>query len=438
MENKQKKKVLVIAYYWPPSAGSGVQRWLKFVKYLREYGWEPIVYTPENPDFDIKDNELLKEIPAGITVLKRPITEPFQFYNKLLGQKADKQVNPVMKGEGKPGWKARIGLWVRANIFIPDSRMLWIRPSVSFLNQWLTNNHVDAIVSTGPPHSMHLIALGIKKKHKLPWLADFRDPWTRIDFFHELNLEPWAEKKHRNLEKEVIQTADHVVVVGQNMKDEYLELTRKPISVITNGYDPSDIDLSTPVSLDEKFSIIHIGMLGKARSHTIFWEGLNQLRNEIPELREKLEVRIYGITDPIVLEQIKDFADRSWIKFLPYLPHHEVIQVQRRARVLLLSVNNVPSAKGIITGKIFEYLAIGRPVLCIGPVNGDAAAIINKASAGPVVDFDDILSFKESVVKLFDDYRIGKDLVVPSGVEKYSRRTLCGDIAQILNEISVG
>ncbi len=433
---KPRKKVLIIAYYWPPSAGSGVQRWLKFVKYLRLYGWEPVVYTPLNPDFDLKDEKLLSEIPPDIAIIRQPIFEPFQIYNRLMGQKSEQQVNPVMKGKANLSLKARLMLWIRANIFIPDSRMFWINPSYRFLKKWLKQNPVDAMVTTGPPHSMHVIGLKIKRECHIPWLADFRDPWTRIDFYHELNLEPWADRKHKKLENAVINEADHVVVVGQNMMEEYRPFTQKPITVVTNGYDPADIDLKPEAPLDNKFTIIHIGMLGKARSHDIFWNGLNQLRKENPELKEKLEVRIYGISDPIVQEQIKNFEDQSWIKFLPYVPHHEVIQIQRRARVLLLSVNHVPMAKGIITGKIFEYLAIGRPVLCIGPPDGDAAHIVNEAQAGPVVDFSDAEGFKQAVLKLFSDYLAGKDQLQTTGIEKYSRKALCGKIGLILDEIS--
>ena len=431
------KKVLIIAYYWPPSAGSGVQRWLKFVKYLRDFGWEPIVYTPLNPDFDLKDNKLLDEIPKGILILQQPIFEPFNLYRKVLGKSTENQVNPIMKGEGsgKPGWKSRIALWIRANIFIPDSRMFWINPSVQFIDKWLKTNRVDAMVTTGPPHSMHLIGLGLKKKHNIPWLADFRDPWTRIDFFHELNLEPWADKKHRDLEAQVLNTADHVVVVGNDMRNEYKKLTSTPITVVTNGYDPADFEISESVELDKQFTIVHIGMLGKARSHDIFWKGLYELRNENPDFAGAIEVRIYGIADPVVLDQIKNFEDRSWVKFLPYLPHHEIIEVQRKAQVLLLSVNNVPTAKGIVTGKIFEYLAISRPILCIGPVDGDAALIVKEAKAGTTIGFDDLAGFKIAILEMFQNFKSGHNQVASTGVEKYSRKTLCGEMATILNLI---
>jgi len=431
------KKVLVIAYYWPPSAGSGVQRWLKFVKYLREYGWEPVVYTPENPDFDLKDERLAAEIPEGVQIIRRPIFEPFQLYSKLTGQQAGAQVNPVMKGGKKDSnWKSRLALWIRANVFIPDSRMFWIRPSVRFLSDWLQHNKVDAIVSTGPPHSMHLIALGIKEKTGLPWLADFRDPWTKIDFFHELALEPWAEEKHRRLERQVLRKADSVVVVGNQMKADFDSMGFRHVEVVTNGYDPADIDLSQPHQPDPAFSILHIGMLGKARSHAIFWEGLSRLREENPGLKKDLIVRIYGVTDPWVMSQIEHFEDQSWIQFLPYIPHEEVIRVQREAAVLLLSINDVPMAKGIITGKIFEYLAIGNPVLCIGPPDGDAAAIIREANAGPIVGFQDEEGFRKAVLSLYENWKSGYSANGKGDHEKYSRRSLCGRIAALLNQIS--
>lgn len=431
------KKVLIIAYYWPPSAGSGVQRWLKFVKYFRNYGWEPVVYTPENPDFDLKDEKLLQEIPEDVQIIKQPIFEPFQLYSKLTGQKAGAQVNPIMKGSGKKNnWKSRLALWIRANVFIPDSRMFWINPSVSFLQNWLKNNPVDAIVSTGPPHSMHLIGLGLKQKTGLPWLADFRDPWTKIDFYHELPLELWADKRHRRLERKVLSKADAVLVVGNQMKEDLKDLNLKFLEVVSNGFDPADIDLSQPSVPDEKFTILHIGMLGKARSHSIFWEGLNELRTEMPDLQDDLEVRIYGVADPFVQSQIQHFEDTKWIKFLPYISHDEVIRVQRSAAVLLLSINHVPMAKGIVTGKIFEYLAIGNPVLCIGPPDGDAAAILQEAEAGMVVDFDDKEGFKKSVIELYQNWKSGNRRKTSSGITRFSRKELCGRVAAILDEIT--
>jgi glycosyltransferase involved in cell wall biosynthesis len=226
-------------------------------------------------------------------------------------------------------------------------------------------------------------------------------------------------------------------VVGNQMKADLQSLRLPIVKVITNGYDPADLDLSQPVEKDEKFTILHIGMLGKARSHTIFWEGLRKLREENPGLKSDLEVRIYGLTDPFVIAQTAHFEDRSWIKFLPYIPHEEVIRVQRAAAVLLLSINHVPMAKGIITGKIFEYLAIGNPILCIGPLDGDAAEILKEAEApGAIIDFDDPDGFCSAILKMYDNWKNGIVQEQKSSALKYSRKELCGRVAGILDEIS--
>ena len=209
------KKVLIITYYWPPSGGAGVQRWLKFVKYLRGFGWEPIVYTPENPEAPATDESLLKDIPDNLTVLRTRIWEPYSLYKNFIGQKKGETINAGFLSEKKkPGIAEKISVWIRGNWFIPDARKFWIKPSIIFLSQYLKNNPVHAVVSTGPPHSMHLIALGLKKQLHLPWLADFRDPWTNIDFYDKLMLTKFSNEKHKRMELEVLKNADKVVVVS--------------------------------------------------------------------------------------------------------------------------------------------------------------------------------------------------------------------------------
>jgi hypothetical protein len=197
MSNPGTRKVLIITYYWPPSGGAGVQRWLKFSKYLRDYDWEPVIYTPENPEAPAIDNSLEKDIPMGIKVIKRPITEPYLAYKRFVGMKLDEKVNAgFLQEKEKPGLLEGIAVWLRGNLFIPDARRFWIRPSAKYLVNYLKAHPVDAIVSTGPPHSMHLIALQVYKKLNIPWLADFRDPWTGIDFYHQLKLTLLADRIH--------------------------------------------------------------------------------------------------------------------------------------------------------------------------------------------------------------------------------------------------
>lgn len=222
------KKVLVITYYWPPSGGAGVQRWLKFVKYLRLYGWEPVVYTPSNPELPVTDNSLLNEIPDGLTVLKHPLWEPYQLYKRFSGRSENINTG-FLTEKGVTGWKEKLSVWVRGNFFIPDARKFWIKPSVKFLSGYLEKNQIHAIVSSGPPHSMHLIALSLKKKFNLPWLADFRDPWTGIDYYNDLMLTGYADRKHHKMEQEVLQKADAIVSVGYDMSRNFEKVDRKSV-----------------------------------------------------------------------------------------------------------------------------------------------------------------------------------------------------------------
>ena len=177
------KRVLIITYYWPPAGGSAVYRWLKFTKYLREFGWEPVIYTAENGEYTELDPDNVKDIPSGVTVLKQPIWEPYNFYKRFIGQKKTEKINVgFLTEKKKPALAERISVWVRGNFFIPDARCFWVKPSVKYLSAWLAKNPVDMVISSGPPHSMHLIAMKLKKQFNLPWIADFRDPWTNIDF----------------------------------------------------------------------------------------------------------------------------------------------------------------------------------------------------------------------------------------------------------------
>ena len=222
------KKALVITYYWPPSGGAGVQRWLKFVKYLRSFGWEPVIYTPENPEFPETDHSLDKDVPGQLKVLKQPIWEPYDTYKKILGRRKDEKINAAFLSEKKKNSALEnLSVWIRGNFFIPDARKFWIKPSIRFLLHYLQKDPVDVIISTGPPHSMHLIAMKVSGKLGLPWLADFRDPWTNIDFYKDLKLTSWADAIHRRLEKQVLGKADAVTVISPGMAADFSRIHQR-------------------------------------------------------------------------------------------------------------------------------------------------------------------------------------------------------------------
>jgi len=430
------KKVLIITYYWFPSGGAGVQRWLKFAKYLRDFGWEPIIYTPENPEFPSIDNSFEKDLPVGLKVLKTPIWEPYNVYRNLTGKKKNEPINAAFISETKEhGWKEKLSIWIRGNFLIPDPRRFWIKPSVRYLTEYLKENPVDAMITTGPPHSMHLIGLGLKKNiPDLPWVADFRDPWTNIDFYKELKLTWLADKVHHRLEKKVVRNADSMVTVSNGWKADFEKMKPKRIQMISNGYDESDVQ-QIEVQLDEKFSISHIGTLNSARNPKTVWKVLSDLCAENADFKNNLQIQLVGKVDFTVLEAIRNYGLQDQLLKIDYLPHRDAIAKQQSSQLLLLLINQSPNANGILTGKFYEYLASKRPILAIGPTDGDAATVLREAGAGTMVDFTDEITTKEAILNYYAHYKNNSFTVNSESVERFSRRSLTGELATLLNSL---
>lgn len=433
------KKVLVITYYWPPSGGAGVQRWLKFVKYLREYGWEPIIYTPENAESPAIDNSLFKDLPQNLTILKTKIWEPYNSYKKFVGRKKEDSIKAGFLSEKKnPSITEKISVWIRGNFFIPDARKYWIKPSIKYLLNYLEDNPVDAMVSTGPPHSMHMIALGIKKKLHLPWLADFRDPWTNIDFYDKLMLSERADKRHRQMEQQVLKHADKLVTVSWNWAADFENLGASKVEVITNGFDSDDFKENSIIPAD-KFEIMHIGSMNKDRNPVVFWETIRELVNEDDSFAEKLRITFIGQTDYSVFEALEKNELNAFVEKIEYKPHDELMNRAGIATVLLLPLNNTPNVNGIIPGKLFEYLALNKPIFCIGPEDGDSARIIKECNAGIISNFEDKEKMRSDILKMYDAYKAGEK--AKTGNEKiknnYSRKKLTGVLVELLNEMII-
>jgi glycosyltransferase involved in cell wall biosynthesis len=413
-----------------------VQRWLKFTKYLRNFGWEPVIYSPSNPDYPVLDPTLAADIPSGIEQITLPIWEPYQFYKKFTGKKKTDKVHAGLLSDKKSsGWVEQLAVWIRGNLFIPDARKFWIKPSIRFLNNYLINNKIDAIVSTGPPHSMHLIALGVKKKLRIPWLADFRDPWTDIDFYQDLKISAFADRKHKKLELQTITGCDAMVVVSREMMENYNRMGGNNIHLITNGFDPDDMTDQTVVQ-DTKFSISHVGSLPPNRNPKVLWEALSELCGLLPNFRKDLEIKLAGNVDQSVLRDLESFGLTNQLNLIEYVPHDQVGILLRQSAVLLLAINNSPNAKGILTGKFFEYLAAGRPILAIGPDDGDLAKILKDTGAGAISGYHDLEEMKNAIRSMYEKF-INNDLIVnPTGIGKYSRKSLTADLAAILDNIT--
>lgn len=421
-------KALIITYYWPPSGGSGVQRWLKFVKYLRDFGIEPVIYTVENPEYVFNDESLTKDIPEGIEILKQPIWEPYQLAGFFSKNQKTASAGFLSQNTTTIG---KIKNYIRANYFIPDARMFWIKPSVKFLKKYLYENKVDIIISTGPPHSLHLIGLKLKEQLDVKWIADFRDPWTDIDYFHHLPLTAKSREKHHQLEQKVLKNADEVIVVGNAMRKNYLKFS-KNIAVITNGYD-TEIS-SEKVQLDKKFSITHIGLMNADRNHPFFWKVLAELASENASFKNDLEIKLIGKVDESVITSIQEFGLQSHLNLINYLPNNAVFKHQLSSQVLWLSINNVPAAKGIITGKVFEYLQARRPILAIAPIDGDLANIIDETGAGNTIHFDDEFTLKTALKSYYLLYQQNKLQFDTVNFEKYHRKNLTSLLADLIKK----
>ena len=429
------KRVLIITYYWPPSGGSGVQRWLKMSKYLPENGWQPVIYTAKDAEYPVEDQSLENDVAAEAEVIRRPIVEPYSFYKRFLGMKKGEKVKAGFINEGtkKSGWKENVSVWLRGNLFIPDARCWWVKPSVRYLKKYLKEHPVDAVISTGPPHSMHLIARALHKKFNIPWVADFRDPWTDIDFYKDLKLTRCADKKHHRLERQVLTEATRVVTIGWDCAKGLENHGAKDVAVITNGYDDISVETFSETSqFDHKTSPItmsHIGIIGANRNPETFWQAIAEL--DLP-----IKIRLIGQVDNSVIESIKRHKIENFVEIFPYIPHDQVIIEQKKSDLLLLFVNNTPNAKGILTGKIFEYMASGRPILCIGPEDGDSARILNETRTGVTADFNDKEKMKEIILDYIKNYNENQSVTVDTdAVEKYSRRNLAKEYVQLLNQI---
>jgi hypothetical protein len=425
-------KVLVITYYWPPAGGPGVQRWLKFVKYLPDYNIEPLVYIPENPSYPLIDVGLLGEVNPETTIIKHKIIEPYAWASVFSKGNTNKISSGIIPAQKKQSFLQKMLLSVRGNLFIPDARVLWVDPSIKYLAGYIQEHNIETIITTGPPHSLHLIGLGLKKQSGVKWVADFRDPWTTIGYHKKLKLSRYAAGKHKKLEREVLTTADVVLVTSPTTKKEFEAITTKPITVITNGY---DVEKVAKLPLDEKFSLAHIGSFLSERNPEILWQSLAELVAENADFRTHFELKLIGAVSSEVTESINIYGLSTFVNNLGYVSHDDAITAQRTSQVLLLVEIDSDETKCIIPGKLFEYMVSERPIIAIGPVGADFADIIRSTNTGTFVTYSEKDRLKDTILDYFKEYQTGVLMSHPIGLQQYSRKNLTGKLAELLNTI---
>jgi hypothetical protein len=427
---KQPKKLLIITYYWPPAGGPGVQRWLKFVKYLPDFDIQPIVYVPENPTYPIVDEDLINEVSDKAIILKNKIFEPYQLAGFLSKNKTKKISSGIIPAAKKQSVLEKLLLWVRGNLFIPDARKYWVNPSLMYLKKYIKENNIDTIVTTGPPHSLHLIGLKLKEELDLKWFADFRDPWTTIGYHKALKLSSYADKKHKFLESKVLNAADTIIVTSKTTKSEFQVLTQKPIEVITNGYDVENVAKQT---LDEKFTMAHIGSFLSDRNPKVLWEVLQELVSENKAFSANFQLKLIGKISQEILESISNYQLEAFCNNLGYVSHSEAIAHQRKSQVLLLIEIDSEDTKSIIPGKLFEYMVSERPIVAIGPKDSDFAEIITSTNTGVFFTYSEKEHLKKTILSYFELFLENKLLVHPIGLQHYSRKSLTEKLANLIN-----
>lgn len=429
----EQKKILIITYYWPPAGGPGVQRWLKFAKYLPDFGWNPVIYTPENPSYPLVDESLLKDVPSNIEMVKTKIWEPYQLAEKL--NKSNKKFKAGQFDVGKnQSWKSRLSIWVRGNFFIPDARVFWVKPSIKFLEQYLKENKIDVVVTSGPPHSMHLIGLGLKKKlPDIKWIADFRDPWTEISYYKHLKLTKSSDRKHRLLESAVFKTADITLATSYTDAENFRKAGANSVC-ITNGFDETDGQKTenTDKTRSEKFTLSYIGVLEQLRNPENLWTALTELVKENPEFAQNFTLKFAGRVDDKALQVLESGLLKNHILNLGYLPHHKAVEEMQNSSLLLITNFPDESSKGIIPGKIFEYLASGKQIISFGPEGADVSRILNETKAGKHFSYHESETVKRFILEKFELWKQENLSDNTQNIEQFSRRNLTGKLAEIL------
>jgi glycosyltransferase involved in cell wall biosynthesis len=429
-----RKRVLIITYYWPPSGGIGVQRSLRFAKYLRTFGWEPVICTAQDPEYPVIDEANARHVPEGAEVLRTPIWEPYNIYKWMMGKKKEERITDVFVEEQRAGFRAKLGIWIRGNLFIPDARRFWIRPAVRFISGYLHDHPVDALFTNGPPHSTHMIGYHLKRQFNIPWHADYQDPWTASDVYRRLMLNPVTRRIHEAMQRRIFRTADKITICSDGWKRDLEALGARDVGVIHWGFDDDEAFVSA-ADRSVKFTIRHYGRIGPDRLVSDFWKAIADLVKERPDFDRDIEIELAGFIAEAVRDEIAAAGLSGHVKILSHMSRMDALAGMRRAQVLLLIINDEPNARGRIPGKLFEYVASRRPILVLGPDNSDAFAIVNELHAGWTCGLGQYSTVKATVLRAYEQYKKGDlpDNITP--IDRYSNRNMTRLLAGFLDTI---
>ena len=412
------KKVLVITYYWPPSGGAGVQRWVKFIKYFKNQNIDPYIISvdPDFASYPVIDKSLINDIPENTNVYLTKTNEPYSIYKKINNNQTP---YAGFANEGRPNFLQKIARFVRGTFFIPDSRKGWNDFAYKKAVKVLEKENIDTVITTSPPHSTQLIGLKLKETLNIKWIADLRDPWTDIYYYKSMLHTKWAKRKDLNYEKAVIEKSDKIVVVSDSIKQLLINksnlIQESKIHVIPNGFDEEDFSVSS-TNKNNKFLLSYVGTITKDYP-------LDSIKKSITNLNINLEFT--GKADHPTKHLLNEIAG-----FNNHVKHKESINILLASDMLLLVIPKIANNKGILTGKLFEYLGARKPILCIGPRDGDAAKIIQECKAGKTFDYSD----ENGIYEFIETCMSNEYIFENKNYLNYSRRNLTKTLSKILND----
>ena len=402
---------------------------MKFVKYLPEYNIKPILYVPENPNYPIYDYSLNDEVSEKLEIIKNPITEISNIISN------SKSLNLIRSGNipnpKEQSLFQRLLFFIRGNLFIPDMKILWKNKSIDFIENYLSKTKIDVVITTGPPHSLHLIGYELKKRLNIKWISDFRDPWVNLNYLNRFHLLPSVKRRHKKLRDKVLINSNSVIVTSEKLKKLYKEIAPN-IFKITNGY---DYEYST-VNIDSKFSISHIGSLYPERNPKYLWDIIDEICINNEEFRSNLQINFIGNTSEKIIKYLSNKTFKSCVKFFDYVDYKRAIEFMCSSQILLMVEVNDNDSSYAIPGKLFDYLNSKRPIIAIGPDNSEVNQILYDTNAGKFFNYNESINLKLHIENLYNQYEMGSISYDAKNISIYRRKNLTEELSKIINKVS--
>jgi len=433
------KKVLIVTYYWPPAGGPGVQRILKFAKYLPQFGWQPIILTVHQGEYPAIDESLINEVPTDIKVYKTGSLEPGFLYKKFLGLKNKDKIPVAVLAEKDKNWKKKIANWIRLNFFIPDAKIGWLPAAVSTGKKIIDREKPAIIFSSSPPPTVHLIAQKLKKYSSLNWIADFRDPWTDIHYYEEYKRLWLSERFDSRLEKTVLNVADKIVCVSQYdiEMDFGKKVSTKKCINIANGFDEADFkDIIEAKQSGKIFNLLHLGAVGVERNPVNLFKAIQRMDSEHIISQHDFQLTFVGKVEEVIHDSIKDYGISGYVTLVPYVPHRQALEFSSKATIMLLLITQSQKNIRILPGKTFEYMRTKKPVLSLGPENGEVARILDESNTGRVIDYSKDEEIFRYLKTMYLNWKGNKSFpkLTTHILEKYTRKSLTRQLTTVFNE----